>query len=98
MLSIKSILTTLALLITINISAQINGNKKSETRSFPLENVTSFNLELYANVTIDPTEANENGDWEIKVFFPEAPAEKVFVVKAKDNKGNKKLFEFIHYV
>lgn len=55
MLSIKSIFTTLTLLITLNITAQINGNKKSETRSFPLENITSFNLELYANVTIDPT-------------------------------------------
>lgn len=44
------------------------------------------------------TEANSNGDWEIKVFFPEAQAEKVFAVKVKDNKGNKKWFEFIHYV
>lgn len=44
------------------------------------------------------TEVRENGEWEIKVFFPEAPAEKVFAVKVKDNKGNKKWFEFIHYV
>ncbi|MDJ0923487.1 MAG: hypothetical protein QNJ77_02905 [Acidimicrobiia bacterium] len=44
------------------------------------------------------TEANEHGEWEIQVFFPEAPPEKVFAVKVKDNKGNKKWFEFIHYV
>ena len=44
------------------------------------------------------TEANAEGGWEIKVFFPEAPADKVFAVKVKDNKGNKKLFEFVHYV
>jgi hypothetical protein len=44
------------------------------------------------------TEANANGDWEIKVFFPEAPADKVFSVKVKDNKGNKKFFEFVHFV
>jgi hypothetical protein len=44
------------------------------------------------------TEANGEGDWEIKVFFPEAPADKVFSVKVKDNKGHKKFFEFVHFV
>ncbi len=44
------------------------------------------------------TEANENGDWEIKVYFPEAPGEKVFAVKVKDNAGHKKWFEFVHYI
>lgn len=44
------------------------------------------------------TEANSSGDWEIRVYFPEAPADKVFTVKVKDNKGNKKLFEFVHFV
>ncbi len=44
------------------------------------------------------TEANENGDWEIRVEFPEAPVDKVFAVKVKDNKGNKKWFEFVHYL
>ena len=44
------------------------------------------------------TEANASGDWEIKVFFPDAPPEKAFGVKVKDNNGNKKLFEFIHFV
>ena len=44
------------------------------------------------------TEANENGDWEIRVYFPEAPADKVFAVKVKDNAGHKKWFEFVHYV
>jgi len=44
------------------------------------------------------TEANANGDWEVKVFFPEAPADKVFSVKVRDNKGNKKFFEFVHFV
>jgi hypothetical protein len=44
------------------------------------------------------TETRENGEWEIKVFFPEAPADKVFAVKVKDNAGHKKWFEFVHYV
>jgi len=44
------------------------------------------------------TEANINGDWEIRVYFPEAPADKGFAVKVKDDKGNKKVFEFVHYV
>jgi hypothetical protein len=42
-------------------------------------------------------EANENGDWEIRVYFPEAPVEKEFTVKVKDNKGHKKTFGFIHF-
>ena len=44
------------------------------------------------------TQANSKGDWEVKVYFPEAPAEKVFTVKVKDDKGQKFYFEFIHYV
>lgn len=43
------------------------------------------------------TEANANGDWEIRVYFPEAPFEKEFTVKAKDDKGNKKTFGFIRF-
>jgi len=44
------------------------------------------------------TMANAEGDWEVKVYFPEAPAEKVFTVKVKNDKGQKFHFEFIHYV
>ena len=44
------------------------------------------------------TTANAEGDWEVKVYFPEAPAEKVFSVKVKDDKGQKFYFEFIHYI
>ena len=44
------------------------------------------------------TTANENGDWELKVYFPEAPAEKEFTVKVKDNKGNKFYFGFKYLV
>ncbi len=41
------------------------------------------------------TTANENGDWEIKVYFPESPVGKEFAVKVKDDKGQKFWFEFI---
>ncbi len=44
------------------------------------------------------TEADTNGDWEIQVFFPEAPADKQFTVKVKDNKGNKFLFNFKYLI
>jgi hypothetical protein len=40
---------------------------------------------------------DDKGDWEVKVFFPEAPKGKVFVVKAKDEFGHKKTFEFVSY-
>ncbi len=43
------------------------------------------------------TEANADGGWEIKVFFPEAPFESEFTVKVRDDKGNKKLFGFIRF-
>ena len=41
--------------------------------------------------------ANDNGDWEVKVYFPEAPKGKVFVVKVKDDLGHKKTFEFVSH-
>jgi hypothetical protein len=44
------------------------------------------------------TEVGENGEWSLKVFFPEAPAELVFTVKVKDFTGAKVLFEFVSYV
>lgn len=40
------------------------------------------------------TEANGNGDWELRVYFPEAPGDKEFTVKVKDNKGHKFAFGF----
>ena len=42
--------------------------------------------------------ANENGDWEVRVYFPEAPAGKEFTVKVKDDKGQKFLFGFKYLV
>ena len=44
------------------------------------------------------TVANESGDWEVKVYFPEAPAEKEFTVKVKDDKGQKYYFGFTHLI
>ena len=44
------------------------------------------------------TTANDNGDWEIKVYFPEAPAEKEFTVKVKDDKGQKFYFGFKYLI
>jgi hypothetical protein len=44
------------------------------------------------------TTPNANGDWELRVYFPEAPAEKEFTVKVKDDKGNKFLFSFKHLI
>ena len=44
------------------------------------------------------TTANAEGEWEVKVYFPEAPAEKVFSVKVKNDEGKKFYFEFIHYI
>lgn len=44
------------------------------------------------------TEANADGAWEIKVYFPEAPAETEFTVKVKDNAGNKFLFGFKYLI
>ncbi len=44
------------------------------------------------------TVANEGGEWEIKVFFPEAPPEKEFTVKVKDYKGNKFYFTMKHLI
>ncbi|MCP3993760.1 MAG: hypothetical protein GY722_01670 [bacterium] len=44
------------------------------------------------------TTADTNGDWELKVYFPEAPAEKEFTVKVKDDKGHKFYFTFKHLI
>jgi hypothetical protein len=41
--------------------------------------------------------ANDEGGWEVKVYFPEAPKGKVFVVKVKDEFGHKKTFEFVSH-
>jgi hypothetical protein len=40
------------------------------------------------------TAANEHGEWEISVYFPEAPGGKEFTVKVKDDTGQKYLFGF----
>lgn len=44
------------------------------------------------------TEVGENGEWSLKVFFPEAPAELTFSVKVKDFTGAKFVFDFVSYV
>lgn len=43
-------------------------------------------------------DANAEGQWELKVFFPEAPYGVVFAVKVKDELGNSKIFEFVSLV
>lgn len=42
--------------------------------------------------------ADAEGRWELKVYFPEAPPEVVFLVTVKDALGNKKTFEFVSLV
>ncbi len=44
------------------------------------------------------TIVGEGGEWELKVFFPEAPAGKGFVVTVSDASGSKKTFEFVSLV
>jgi hypothetical protein len=44
------------------------------------------------------TEANANGDWEIRVYFPESPGGVEFSVKVKDDKGHQETFGFVHLV
>ena len=39
--------------------------------------------------------ADAEGQWEIQVFFPEAPFGETFLVNVKDNKGHSKNFEFV---
>lgn len=41
--------------------------------------------------------ANGSGDWEKKVFFPEAPYGQTFVVTVKDHDGKKKQVEFVSW-
>jgi hypothetical protein len=41
--------------------------------------------------------ANGSGNWEKKVFFPEAPYGQTFVVTVKDHNGKKKQFEFVSW-
>lgn len=43
-------------------------------------------------------EVNDNGEWEIQVFFEGAPAGEAFKVKVKDEFGNYQYFEFVHNV
>jgi hypothetical protein len=43
------------------------------------------------------TEAGAGGEWEIRVYFPESPFETEFIVKVKDNKGNKRTFGFVRF-
>jgi hypothetical protein len=40
------------------------------------------------------TTVSEQGKWELKVFFEDAPVGKTFTVKVKDEFGNHKVFEF----
>ena len=42
------------------------------------------------------TWANDEGDWEVRVEFPEAPLGETFLVTVRDEFGNKKKFEFVH--
>jgi len=49
----KKILFTLLLLGNFAF-AQVNGNKKIITRSFPLENIQKIKINFYAKITIDP--------------------------------------------
>lgn len=42
--------------------------------------------------------ADGKGDWEVKVFFPEAPYGKTFLVTVKDDKGHSKKFEMVSLV
>jgi hypothetical protein len=42
------------------------------------------------------TEVAENGEWSLKVFFPEAPQELTFPVKVKDFTGERVVFEFVN--
>ena len=42
-------------------------------------------------------QADDDGDWEVKVHFPEAPKGEAFVVKVKDEFGHKKTFEFVSH-
>lgn len=42
--------------------------------------------------------ADAEGNWEIKVFFPEAPFEKTFLVTVKDGMGHSKKFEMVSLV
>ena len=44
------------------------------------------------------TFANDDGHWELKVFFPEAPSEVVFLVTVKAQAGHTKKFEFVSLV
>ena len=44
------------------------------------------------------TYADAEGHWELKVFFHTAPANKTFLVTAKDAYGNTKKFEFTSYL
>lgn len=46
-------ITLLLLLVTSTGIAQIRGNKKIETRTFPFENVKTIKIDLYAKITID---------------------------------------------
>jgi hypothetical protein len=46
----------LLLLISVSTTAQIQGNKKIETRSFPIKNVEVIKINFYADITIDPSE------------------------------------------
>jgi hypothetical protein len=42
--------------------------------------------------------ANDDGQWEKKVYFPEAPSGVPFLVTVKDRAGNSKKFEFVSLV
>ncbi len=44
------------------------------------------------------TTVDAEGSWELQVFFPDAPPEKVFLVTVKDGMGGSKKFEFVSLV
>jgi hypothetical protein len=41
------------------------------------------------------TMVSQNGEWEVKVFFPSAPFDRTFDVKVKDFEGTRKIFSFV---
>ena len=43
------------------------------------------------------TTVNGEGTWEVQVFFPEAPYGETFLVRATDEFGRSKAFEFVSY-
>lgn len=54
-------------------------------------------IEVTSEFGSGQTEVNGEGQWEIKVFFPEAPYGETFLVTVKDGLGGVKKFEFTSF-